>query len=151
MKVYVLSSGEYSDWTIEGIFSSLESLEAGKTKIIEHNGYTTGHFNDPDEYELNEILSLESGPTFGASIYCESGEMFNIGPLSSLLRHPSEATSAIWDATRYTRGKPRKWAIAVKSPISVEHAVKIATEKRQEWLRNQATVADSPVLPSAAP
>lgn len=127
MKVYVLSYGEYSGWHIEGIFSSLEALEKGKAKLI---GDGKDVYNDPDEYELDEIFDHEAGPTFVASIKCETGELFNLLRLDdNRLRHPKRCYVDVWHANY------KEWIIRVISPVSAEHANKVAVEKRQEWLR----------------
>lgn len=55
MKVYVVSSGEYSDFGIEQIFSSKEKAQ----QFIDiSKEYGTGSFNEIDEYELDPELKV---------------------------------------------------------------------------------------------
>jgi hypothetical protein len=132
MTVYVLSAGCYSDRSIYGIFSSLEALEAGKAKFGQNHH---DDWNDPEEHEVDEILSFERGPTWTCRIQLKTGKTDEYAKGESL-RHPqrceySETTPGFYDPH-----------VFVVSPISYKHACKVAIEKRQEWLRtNQATPA----------
>lgn len=129
MKVYVLSIGEYSGWSIIGIFSSLEALGEAKAKLV---GDGEDEYNGPDEYELDELLSHERGPSFVTCINCETGKLFYEDSRADCLRHPGHCQVDVWHYGY------KEWMIRVISPVSAEHANKVATEKRQEWLRVHA-------------
>ena len=57
-KVYVVTSGEYSDYGIEGIFDSREKAE----EYINHSAST--ELNDIEEYNLNELKPDKSEKVF---------------------------------------------------------------------------------------
>ncbi len=126
MKVYMLTSGCHSDRSNDGVFSSLEALEAGK-KILGGTDY-----NEPEEWEVDEILGNTVGPVAWVDISCETGEIREVSRSEyQALRHPGRCEVHLL--------KPgREWVIMVKSPRSIDHAIKVAVEKRQEWLRTRA-------------
>jgi hypothetical protein len=116
MTVYVLSTGSYSARSIVGIFSSRDT-----------------------EYEVDQLVDQRYGPVYAANIELETGTLLD-EPYSTYetLRNPESCVVANWTNPR--TGKP---SLKVWSPISPDHARKVAVEKRQEWLRtNQPTPAN---------
>ena len=51
-KVYVVTSGDYSDYDIRAIFTTKELAEKYKQSFIKKDGYRS-YFNDIEEYELD--------------------------------------------------------------------------------------------------
>ena len=60
MKVYVLTTGSYSDYSIHSIYSEelLVKNELEKNKKLIEEGFSGEEFNDIEEYELN-VVSLD--------------------------------------------------------------------------------------------
>jgi hypothetical protein len=54
MKVYIVSTGEYSDWSIQGIFSTREKAEEFM-RVVPAGGYDN-EYNDIQEHELDPII-----------------------------------------------------------------------------------------------
>jgi hypothetical protein len=136
MKVYVLTSGEHSDYRVEGVFSSEDAARRFTEK------FPKGEFddwNDPIEHEVDEPLDHEMGPSWTVKINLESGEIKDPFPAHETRhrRHPSacEVHECWW------MGSPPTPAgeLSVRSPTSREHAVEVAVERRQEWLRARET------------
>jgi hypothetical protein len=125
MKVYILTKGEYSEYKIIGAFSTLELANNAKAILNDYD------VNDPGEYELDlpyqPEKDFELGDTYKVTIFMKSGETFKWADnynLHNVYRHPSDCvikihTNEIW----------------VRSPISAEHAEKVAIEQRQKHLR----------------
>lgn len=120
MKVWLIESGDYSNHYVAGVFSSKEkALEA---KTLRDNSDDRA----PMEWEVDELLGWETGPVFHASIRAETGEI-NAYSEDRVFRHPTRCEINEF----ISHGG---WC-NVKSPISEDHARKVAIEKRQEWLR----------------
>jgi hypothetical protein len=120
--VYLLTEGEYSDYHIHGIFST----RAAAAEVAA---------GDPDleiePYELDALVEHRYGPVWRAVIYKEDGAA--LAPYEfRAIRHPMGVVANEFDT-----------GFCVDSPISAEHVVKVAIEKRQEWLRNRATIGGS--------
>lgn len=117
--VYVLTSGEYSDYHISGVFSTKKKAE----RFILNN--PTGSYDryDIEEWELDErqddttktiwccVLSLKDGTISGEWSYELSCKDY------------------------YTEVKAFRLEVRGCSSVSREHAQKLAIEKRQETLR----------------
>jgi hypothetical protein len=117
--VYLLTEGEYSDYHIHGIFSTWAAAAevAASAPDLEI-----------EEYALDELVGHRYGTAWRAVIYKEDGAM--LAPHKFLaIRHPTGVVVGEYDTH-----------FCVDSPISAEHAVKVAIEKRQGWLRNRATI-----------
>ena len=118
MKVYILTAWSYSDYHIVGVFSTMEAAEACMSEKLDHN--------DPEEYELDELVGHVAGPTWDVHVANPSGSIrIYLGDCELTdLRHPTACV---------TRENRQGWTVT--SPISEEHAIKVATELRQQLLR----------------
>ena len=121
MKVWILDSGCYSDHHLVGVFSSEEKAMEAKARRKNLDDH------DPWETEVDGVLAHEHGPSFRHNIEKATGDTSYAGECPPHSRHPR---NAIVDQTDRH--------IFVESPISAEHAAKVAAEKRQEWLRKNA-------------
>jgi hypothetical protein len=125
MKIYVLTKGDYSEYKIIGVFSTPE-LANHAAAILNDS-----QINDPKVFELDPSFQIEKdfelGNTFKVTIYLTNGRLYKWPDslnLKNVYRHPSDCvikifTNEIW----------------VCSPISIEHAEKVAIEQRQKYLR----------------
>lgn len=142
MKVWLLTSGSYSDYSVMGVFSSLENLEKAKAEFL--NG-GSGDCNDPEEFEVDGMLELRSVPVWKASIdedgrICD--EMYGQGGI--YFRNPREHVVRCHDNACIEQRNPSDrsggrwgWMCYTESAESLDHAKKLAIEKRQEWLRTK--------------
>ena len=122
MTVYIVTEGTYSDYHIEGAFSSRKRAEE----------YIKIHLSDKyreevsiDEYELDEELEKSYRTIYRVRVIYHDGRV-----------------DREWEDQGYFKdnysNKKLLGAVALgESVISKEHALKLAIEARQEWLRNR--------------
>lgn len=125
--VYLVSERSYSDHYTEGIFSTREGAQG----YIDQAGLGDGR--GIEEYTLDAMVGWEMGPVWVYVIALDDGEIFREYPeRRPQVRHPTAAVCS--DLSSYQDGRAR---LRVESPISADHARKVAVERRQEWLRTQ--------------
>lgn len=127
--VWVFEIGNYSDCSIEGVFSSREN--AYQAYYLSHDDEK----HEPREYVMDDPDLLvgipteyEIGKLYGVWIDLIDGSIhrYKNATLVSTYRHPTRCeTTLMFDDT----------VIEVYSPHSAEHAKKLAVEQRQKWLR----------------
>ena len=125
MKVYVLTSGLYEEYRIEGVFSTRENCEAARAK------FEGAELHDPQEYECDELMKPEYKMVYGAKIDLETGEISSGWKSGPRLTDPEVCTVQVHGV--------RSWlpnAIYVDSPVSASHAEKVAVQQREQWLRD---------------
>jgi hypothetical protein len=124
MNVYIVTSGEYSDYKIEGVFSTKEKADAFAAKVTECTGGA-----DVNEWPLDAQGELTVRRTFHASIKLDDGEI-------------KEWTSAELVSTNARSLKDRAGyfnnTATASSAVSAEHARKLVIEVRQKFLREKA-------------
>lgn len=144
MKVYVLTTGRHYNNGIVGVYSSLDLAQEARARRGDADD------DDPEEYELDLMDDqpegdLEAGPVFQAVIRLKDGSFRSIsGPVYYAYRHSQECQTmlvglfadSLAAPHRLTEGK-EPTGILVWSPVSPEHAVEVAIERRHEWLRAQ--------------
>lgn len=127
MKVYVVFDGQYSDRYVFGIFSTKEkAAEVGSDDIEEH--------------ELDTLVGHSVGPVYKTRICLDDGEVMNDEPPSwykgegteTSIRHRAKA---VVNYSPWLFDGERRDSFVVRSPISYEHAIKVAVESRQKWIR----------------
>lgn len=123
-KVYVLTEGSYSDYHIVGIFSTL----AGAEKVRSGSTDTSVQV---EEWTIDADTELEWGTVWHADIRLGDG-LARQRYEEQRFRHPAETVVQICHDCANA-----PFIIEVRSPISAEHAMKVAVEKRQEWLRTK--------------
>lgn len=130
--VWLLAEGEYSDYSIVGVYSTREVALAVKAEREKERRYCEVH--DPEEWPLDHDAEHVFGPTYGIYIILESGELKDQVPRKprEAVRHPGRC--------RVTEpfGNGDELCIFVESPVSYEHAAKAAVEARQAWLRGRS-------------
>lgn len=112
MKVFIVFEGEYSDRRPVGVFSSEEkAAELG--------------LDDIEEFELDAITDKRWMLMYGAVIRLADGEVIRRGR-----RGPGMTPAGFRGEAKISH--ETAWALSVESE---DHALKLAVEKRQEWLR----------------
>ena len=154
MKVYLVSDGCYSDYSIRGVFSTAELAESYRAVLA-------GDDSDSDAAVVEWEVDAEAGkvwrPCFRASInlsaiyhvftgevICEAGAIYNEDEGMALATPDARSKSpeALGAPHRPVLGKPPSevgpgGARRVCSLVSAEHARKLAVEARQAWLRSR--------------
>jgi hypothetical protein len=123
-KVYVLTEGKFSDNHIIGIFSTREGAEKVRAG-------STDTSVKVEEWTLDAVTDLEWGTVWHADIRLGDG-LARQRYEEERFRHPAAA-----DVRFYHDYANAPFIIEVRSPVSAEHALKVAVEKRQEWLRTK--------------
>ncbi len=134
MKVYVVTQGQYSDFHIERMFSTLEKAEAfvgNGANLDEYDRYNI------EEYDVDIPTEDRVLPHWTVRLVLESGRILD-APLSRPpyygIRNPNAGCKVqLCEKSQYIQ----EAYICVTSTTSTEHAMKVAVEKRQEWLRTR--------------
>jgi hypothetical protein len=131
MKVYVVTSGEYSDFDLRGVFSSSKNAEQYR-KNCEASSECQYSFNDIIEWELDHELKETEYIEHYAAIMIDTGEECE-RRLPNISRRWGIPESSHWVDSTACAGRGIAYA---ESHKSIKHAVKLAIEARQEWLRS---------------
>ena len=135
-KIYVVTTGEYSDFHIVAMFSTMKRAERSTTKFEKHADYT-GY--DIQEYTLNPVpdkIYVENLNYYDVTMY-KDGRIRGIIDESDPTYIEEEVWGSIrkpifnvWDTNGEIAMRVHCWA---KSP---EHAIKIVNEKRTQLIAN---------------
>lgn len=121
---YILTDGSYSEYHIVKVFSSKEKAE----RYIEQYKLVNDDCPRIEDYEVDEsddeFFARQSWQSF---IFYPTGELHEYGGRINLGK---ETDKFIYYHSPNNKG------VTVLSFISQEHATKLATEKRQEYLRS---------------
>lgn len=137
--VYVVTSGSYSGYGIEAIYSTLERAEA-------HPHADCGDDLRIEEYVLDQFP--DTGPSrrtwWSCRIDLETGEVTRelAGEYPVATFHARSGDTE-WHSV-YENARHRDVAATATSYVSADHARKLAIEARQGWLREMAQ--DAPAL-----
>jgi hypothetical protein len=129
MTIYVVTSGIYSDYKIDGVFSTREKAESFAAEVRKAGDSAEVNIEDwPVDAKAEQRMRL----VYHASILLESGEVFHEHTTGDML-DPNERAVIVPDIqgtnNRYAHGS---------SAVSAEHAMKLAVEARQNHLRQKA-------------
>lgn len=135
MNVYVVTSGCYSDYKIEAVFSTEERATAFKAEL--DKTLCDGQFSDIaiEAWELDARAGEENRPIYHAEIDLKTGAVQDPWMESRMV------------STRARAVDPPDESVASEhiaygsSAVSAKHAMKLAVEARQAWLREKATKA----------
>lgn len=134
-KVFAVSSGSYSDYSVLAIFSTKANAEKYMANMRAHSDscYRASGLNDIEEYELDAALAETEYDRYSVGIMLDDGSIKeSYGPQKSW---------GIPKATSYIAEKvpcyENRGIARATSPKSLEHAKKVAIEARQKWLRER--------------
>lgn len=137
--VYLVIDGSYSDYHVEGVFSSrakaqefIDKALAASRKHVDNYLYT-GISDDPtiDERTLDQLLEKEVYTRHNIGIMVDTGEVKErsvSGP------HFDVPHSKVYVSEKVPAYKHRD-IVRAESHKSAKHALKLAVEKRQELQR----------------
>lgn len=129
-KVYLVSAGEYSDYWVAGVFTTEELAKAAMQ--LRPDWVRDEHWNDIVEWDINDTSHIIGNgesviPCYRARVRLTDGAVTRGEECGCLmLVIPGSSDSFIWQSF-----------IDTLSSISMDHAVKIAVEARQKWLREK--------------
>lgn len=123
--VFVLSYGCYSDETIFGIFSTRKAAE---DVVAKSDG--SYEWNEVIEYTLDEQVGSLCVNGYHVAIDLVTGETWRQFETREFFPNGSPLVSL------------REPGVFVTSPESWEHAIKIAVEHRQKWLRENPSAVE---------
>jgi hypothetical protein len=130
--IYVVTRGEYSDYRIEGIFSTAEKAERRRRVVA--STYAVDHVR-VEQHELDiPPTRLPSKTVYRSTIDLDTGRMNEgypwtpTGGYTGMVERSSEA----WAESKGIG------AVCCESTRSQAHANKLAVEARQKWLRERA-------------
>jgi len=131
--IYLVTSGEYSDYHVEACFSSKEKADVYIQKFDKVHSFTiaqieTYHLDDP------EIDALVIKPEWCARVNLVTGEIFEDGS-TDMLAQPHKRGKSHAPIIGYNH-------VISRSYTSQKHANKLAVEARQKWLRENPIKAD---------
>ena len=129
--IYIVTSGEYSDYRIEGIFSSRVKAEV----FIEEAKKKTNTGSDFcfEEWELDERTKDTVATFWSAILDIATGAIRNCNARVEFVPENKRVKSV--DVWKYVCEAYPKGHIVSRSYVSSEHAAKLCMEKRQELLR----------------
>ncbi len=127
--VFVVTSGEYSDFHVDAIFSTQAQAEAFINKAEDFN---------IEPWALDEMANVLAQQTYQTAINCKTGDVLQDYTSAIIEIHPPR-----WAEGRIGVDWRSKAEMAVgRSTVSQKHALKIAFETRQKSLR--AAVTEGP-------
>lgn len=129
--VYLVSTGQYSDWAVRGIFSTREKAEALRVELGKV-GDCNSPPNDVAEWEVDGEEGKVCRMIHSARMDFDTGDCRTYSPRPDIW--PASDACEIYPGETHDG---HAW-VCVESPVSAEHAAKVAAEKRQEWLRSRA-------------
>jgi hypothetical protein len=134
--VYLVTSGEYSDYHIDAVFSTRELAE---TYIEASKGMPYADYPQIEEWAVNAEAGKVAREAWTANILLDTGEIRGEAR-EKLLARPR---------ARKVEGRLYPWNPGISptsytalSLVSAAHARKLAVEFRQAWLRKQAEVPE---------
>ncbi len=125
MKIYVVTSGCYSDYGINGVFSTAEKAEAYR-KLV------GGDANDVEVYEVDELAGHVRKDAFMARIHLLTGEITHNTDVHQVIVEPNER------AEPFRLPDPHNGfimnTVGRTSYVGPEHVEKLCAEARQAAL-----------------
>lgn len=129
-KVYVLTKGCYSDYSIVGIFSTKEKLEEYK-KYIPNNDY-----NDIEEYEINpnKPSLIKRGYSYWQVFMLKDGHVEKVSRIDNYYK---DNNSYVWKRSKapaYANTNTPDVLVSGCWARNEKHAIKITNEKRALYI-----------------
>lgn len=147
-KVYVVTTGSYSDYGINGIFSTEELAQKWIDANMNSSDGWHRDFNPIIEYTVDNPSQIDpvEKTQYSVAIDANTGDVVpgrtweNKEVIGSSIR---SGTVKVYTISKNSHSYPNATHIVAESYESMEHAIKLAAEKRQELLRAKATGLDA--------
>jgi hypothetical protein len=128
MQVFIVTSGCYSDYGIEGVFSDEQKAIAFKTEFEKDKNSEA----DIEAWDVDKRAEEVARLVYTAIIKTPSGDVLSCNAKGEMVS-PNQRATPKPDLQRHNA----LWSTG-ESAVSPEHAMKLAVEARQAWLRKQA-------------
>lgn len=137
MKLFTVWVGDYSDRTMYGIFSTKELAEqyiVDVTTTPEYSNYYNNNDYTIEEYELDHNINMKYKYVYSIMIDIDGNTKDAPRPAKYLV--PGDSRGVSRNYSNYTSGI----VFSGRSYESPEHALKLAVEERQKYLREKLNV-----------
>lgn len=140
--ICVVTSGEYSGYHIEAMFSTSEKAMQYMDRRREYSEWDPPAFNEIEEYELDAVPDDYLAGKVKCWIVSIGVETADVTSVELEDGNPVESTQ-LPEVYPGRTPYPKSYVIRVFADTK-ERAIKVAMERRSVWLANQATegVAD---------
>ncbi len=129
-KVWIVTSGEYSDYGIEAVFSSEEEAD----RFIKGQKYSDRF--ESVEWSLMNLDEYEVKTVYSCSITLRSGEIYDHDDRDEWIQKNKRSQVEKYDASTENAERRSGWKhLGAVSYVSRDHAHKLAVELRQHWIR----------------
>lgn len=132
MTIFLVTSGEYSDYHIAAVFSTQELANEYVVKMKSDGDEGSVEHWETDT-EKDAVLNYTS---WQCGILLESGEIKEPPHASQKLEVPFRGT--VSQSAQPVPAYQGALISRVRSGVSAEHCLKLAAEERQRWLREKA-------------
>jgi hypothetical protein len=140
--VFVVLWSWCDDRGVKAVCSTRERAERARAMLVEDGGASDEFEIEP--WRLDDVLGHEPGPVFRVAIRFDDGSAIPDQRLDwRCLRHPRRAEVERIDES-HPMARRNCWPLQIRaeSPISSDHAVKVAAEERQAWLKGRPGIDD---------
>lgn len=141
LKVYVLTQGCYSDYSIVGVFSSREKVREYWAHRYSESESPLDE-NDIEEWSIDEWLAASWHDVWYARLNLYDGRgdaYFKADDKAPASGQEFDVPQNSVEVVTFNYGQATRWIYA-KSVVSAQHAQKLAVEGRQAWLRDKTSV-----------
>jgi len=133
-KVFVVTTGCYSGYSIKGIFSTEEKARQYMKNCETSEECWDKYFNDLATWTLDEALREENYTRHDVGIMLDTGEVRE-GPSTIEFWGIPQPQTYVSESVPAYKGRG---IVRAESHISARHAMKLAVEARQAWMREHA-------------
>ncbi len=120
--IYLVSDGSYSDYSVLGLYSTMEKAEYARTLYAAENGI--------EKIELDDLPPHPPGELAWSVMISDNGDVYRVSQIA-----PYDDTYVGIKSYRHDAWQDRKSGRSFYLWARDEaHAIKIATEKRREML-----------------
>lgn len=136
-KIYAVTSGEYSDFRVNALFSTAELAEEYIEKEKAHERNTRQSYDESwgvEVYILDEREDWAECTVFCVELDAPSGDELRRWQFSDVTASHSRAHEQWNQGVIFPPVRPTGM-VRSASCVSYDHAIKLAAEARQAWLR----------------
>lgn len=131
--IYIVTSGEYSDYGIDGIFSTKSKAETFIEECKKQTYLKSDY--EAEEWELDDKTESTVATSWDAVLDIATGDIERREARIEFVAKNKRVSKVL--VPDYVSQAHPKGSIIVQSFVSLEHAVKLCVEKQQELLRKE--------------
>lgn len=139
MRTFIITSGCYSDYGIRGVGSSRKQAQAAidAAKAAEEYWATDAGI---EEWGVDELLGFRKQRVYSCGVLLDDGSVVEKYEGTDDDHITTFEKPFRGEVTQFNAKVPlyqNRAIVRTRSTVSINHALKLATEKRQEWLRKK--------------